>query len=67
MLLIQVCATPADLRVRQSEVRFLSEATIELAVAEGTIVTWRTDETIPVGFSTIKVVSVWRFLREMDL
>lgn len=67
MLLIQVCATPADLRVRQSEVRFFSEATVELAVAEGTIVTWRTDETIPVNFGTIQVVPVWRFLLEMEL
>ena len=35
-------------------------------VAEGTIVTWRTGETIPVGFGTIRVVPVWRFLLEMD-
>jgi predicted AAA+ superfamily ATPase len=40
---------------------------VELAVAEGTIVTWRTDETIPVGFGTIRVVPVWRFLLEMEL
>ena len=38
---------------------------VELAVAEGTIVTWRTEETIPVGFGTIHVVPVWRFLLEM--
>lgn len=36
------------------------------AVAEGTIVTWRTDEIIPVGFGTIQVVPVWRFLLEME-
>ena len=30
------------------------------------IVTWRTDETIPVGFGTIQVVPVWRFLLEME-
>lgn len=65
ILLIQVWASLADPRVRQSEVRSLSEAMVELAVAEGTIVTWRTDETIPVGFGTIQVVSVWRFLLEM--
>lgn len=66
IMLIQVCASLADLRVRQSEVRSLSEAMIELAVAEGTIVTWHTDETIPVGFGTIQVVPVWRFLLEME-
>jgi hypothetical protein len=64
--LIQVCASLADPRVRQSEVRSLSEAMVELAVAEGIIVTWRTDETIPVGFGTIQVVPVWRFLLEME-
>jgi len=62
ILLVQVCASLADPRVKQSEVRSLSEAMVELAVAEGTIVTWRTDETIPVGFGTIQVVPVWRFL-----
>ncbi len=46
--------------------RILSEAMVELAVAEGTIVTWRTDESIPVGFGTIQVVPVWRFLLEME-
>lgn len=66
VMLIQVCATLADPRVRQSEVRSLSEAMVELAVAEGTIVTWRTDETIPVGFGTIQAVPVWRFLLEME-
>lgn len=66
ILLIQACASLADPRVRQSEVRSLSEAMVELAVAEGTIVTWRTDETIPVGFGTIQVVPVWQFLLEMD-
>lgn len=65
ILLVQVCASLADPRVKQSEVRSLSEAMVELAVAEGTIVTWRTDETIPVGFGTIQVVPVWRFLIEM--
>jgi hypothetical protein len=64
--LIQVCASLADPRVRQSEVRSLSEAMVELAVAEGIIVTWRTDETIPVGFGTIQVVPVWRFLLDME-
>lgn len=39
---------------------------VELAVAEGTIVTWRTDQTIPVGFGTIQVVPVWRFLLETE-
>jgi uncharacterized protein len=66
VMLVQVCASLADPRVKQSEVRSLSEAMVELAVAEGTIVTWRTDETIPVGFGTIQVVPVWRFLLEMD-
>jgi hypothetical protein len=66
ILLVQVCASLADHRVRQSEIRSLSEAMVELAVAEGTIVTWRTDETIPVGFGTIQVVPVWRFLLEME-
>jgi hypothetical protein len=53
ILLVQVCASLADPRVKQSEVRSLSEAMVELAVAE---------ETIPVGFGTIRVVPVWRFL-----
>ncbi|MFZ5760750.1 MAG: ATP-binding protein [Thermodesulfobacteriota bacterium] len=66
VMLIQVCASLANPRVKQSEVRSLSEAMVELAVAEGTIVTWRTDETIPVGFGTIQVVPVWRFLLEME-
>jgi hypothetical protein len=66
VMLIQVCASLADPRIKQSEVRSLSEAMVELAVAEGTIVTWRTDETIPVGFGTIQVVPVWRFLLEME-
>lgn len=66
VMLVQVCASLADPRAKQSEVRSLSEAMVELAVAEGTIVTWRTDETIPVGFGTIQVVPVWRFLLEME-
>jgi predicted AAA+ superfamily ATPase len=66
IMLVQVCASLADPRVKQSEVRSLSEAMVDLAVAEGTIVTWRTDETIPVGFGTIQVVPVWRFLLEME-
>jgi hypothetical protein len=66
ILLVQVCASLADPRVKQNEVHSLSEAMFELAVAEGTIVTWRTDETIPVGFGTIQVVPVWRFLLEME-
>jgi len=64
--LVQVCASLADPRVKQSEVRSLSEAMVELAVTEGTIVTWRTDETIPVGFGSIQVVPVLRFLLEME-
>ena len=64
--LVQVCASLADPRVKQSEVRSLSEAMVELAVTEGTIVTWRTNETIPVGFGSIQVVPVWRFLLEME-
>jgi predicted AAA+ superfamily ATPase len=64
-MLIQVCASMTDTRVKQSEVRSLSEAMVELAAAKGTIVTWRTDETIPVGFGTIQVVPVCRFLLEM--
>jgi hypothetical protein len=39
---------------------------IELAVAEGTIVTCRTDETIPEGFDTIQVMPVWRFLLAVE-
>ncbi|WP_205747987.1 DUF4143 domain-containing protein [Desulfuromonas acetexigens] len=66
IMLVQVCASLADSRVKQSEVRSLSEAMVELAVTEGTIVTWRTDETIPVGFGTIQVVPVWRFLLEIE-
>ena len=66
VMLIQVCSCLTDPRVKQSEVRSLSEAMVELAVAEGTIVTWRTNETIPVGFGTIRVVPVWRFLLEVD-
>ncbi|MCK9254091.1 MAG: ATP-binding protein [Clostridiales bacterium] len=66
IILIQICSCLADPRVKQSEVRSLSEAMVELAVAEGTIVTWRTDKTIPVGFGTIQVVPVWRFLLEME-
>ena len=64
-ILVQVCASLADPRVKQSEVRSLSEAMVELAVTEGIIITWRTDETIPVGFGTIQVVPVWRFMLEM--
>lgn len=65
VMLVQVCAFLADPRVKQSEVRSLSEAMVELAVAEGTIVTWHTDETIPVGFGTIRVVPIWRFLLDL--
>lgn len=65
VMLVQVCASLADPRVKQSEMRSLSEAMVELAVAEGTIVTWRTDETIPVGFGTIQVVPIWRFLLDL--
>ena len=32
----------------------------------GAIVTWRTDATIPVGFGTVRVMPVWRFLLVMD-
>jgi hypothetical protein len=38
-LLIQVCASLAEPRVRQSEVRSLTEAIVKLAVAEVTLVT----------------------------
>ena len=65
VMLVQVCASLAEPRVKQSEVRSLSEAMVELAVAEGTIVTWRTDETIPVGFGTIQAIPVWRFLLDL--
>jgi hypothetical protein len=65
VMLVQVCSCLADPSVKQSEVRSLSEAMVELAVAEGTIVTWLTDETIPVGFGTIQVVPVWRFLLDL--
>ena len=67
ILLVQVCDSLADHRVSQSKVRSLSEAMVELAVAEGIIFTWRTDENIPMGFGTILVGSVWRFLLEMEL
>lgn len=50
----------------QAERGGLSETMVELAVTEGTIVTWRTDETIPVGFGTIRVAPVWRFLLKME-
>lgn len=66
LLLVQICVSLIDPRVKQSEVRFLSEAMVEIGVAEGTIVNWRTDEEIPVGFGTIKVVPVWSFLPDMD-
>ncbi|WP_234702953.1 ATP-binding protein [Oleidesulfovibrio alaskensis] len=66
VMLVQVCASLADPRVKQSEVRSLSEAMVELAVAKGTIVTWRTNETIHVGFGTIRVVPIWQFLLEME-
>ncbi|MBB5348564.1 putative AAA+ superfamily ATPase [Desulfoprunum benzoelyticum] len=39
---------------------------VELAATEGTIVTWRTDETIPLSFGSIQVVPVWRFLLETE-
>lgn len=55
----------ADTRVKQGEVRSLSEAMVELAEAEETIAAWRSDETIPVGFGTIQVVPVWQFLLEL--
>ena len=61
----QVCASLADPRIKQSEVRSRSEAMVKLAVAEGTIATWRTDETIPVGFGAIQVAPARRFLLEM--
>lgn len=66
VMLVQVCASLVNPSVKQSEVRSLSEAMVELAVAKRIIVTWRTDETIPVGFGTIQVVPVWRFLLEME-
>jgi len=58
ILLVQVCASLADLRVKQSEVRSLSEAMVELAAVKETIVTGHTDETLPVGFGTIRAVPV---------
>lgn len=39
---------------------------VELTVTVWTIVTWRLNETIPVGFGTIHRVLVWRFLLEME-
>ena len=66
IMLVPVCALLTDSRVKQSEVHSLSEAMVELAVAEGTIVTWRTDKTILVGFGTTQVLPVWRFLLEME-
>jgi predicted AAA+ superfamily ATPase len=65
-LLVRVCASLAAPCVKQSEARSLSEAMVELAVGRGTIVTWRTDEIIPLGFGTIRVVPVWRFLLEIE-
>ncbi len=66
VMLVQVCASLAAPRIKQSELRSLSEAMVELAVAEGIIVTWRTEEIIPVGFGTIQVIPAWRFLLEMN-
>jgi len=39
---------------------------VELAVAEGSIVTWRTDETVLVGSGPIQVVQVWWFLLGLE-
>ncbi len=64
--MIQVCASLTDPHVKQGEVRSLSETMVELTVAEGIIVTWRTDATIPVAFGSIHAVPVWRFLLEME-
>ncbi len=66
VILIWVCASLVDPRVKQSKVHSHCVAMVELAVAEGIIVTWRTDETIPVGFGIIQVVLVWWFLLEMN-
>ncbi|WP_028324427.1 hypothetical protein [Desulfatirhabdium butyrativorans] len=40
-------------------------ASFRLGLSEGTIVTWRTEETIPVDFGTIQIVPVWRFLLDL--
>jgi hypothetical protein len=65
-LILKGKSPPFGPRVKQSEVRSLSEAMIDLTVADGPIVTWLTDESILVDFNTIKMVSVWGLLQEME-
>ncbi|MBN2433072.1 MAG: hypothetical protein JXQ27_16490 [Acidobacteria bacterium] len=61
-MLVQLYASLADPRAKQSEVRSFFEAVFKLVMAEGTVVIWRADEEIPVGFGIIQAMPVWRFL-----
>ncbi len=64
-VLIQVCETLNDSRVREREISALSEAMKELKIKTGTIVTRSEEEYIKAGPGTIQVVPAWRFLIDM--
>jgi len=64
-VLVQVCETLADPRVREREVSALSEAMTELKIKTGTIVTRNEEESFETGSGIIEVVPAWRFLIDM--
>jgi uncharacterized protein len=61
-MLLQVCESMADQRTRNREVAAISEAMIELNLAEGTIVTRNESDQFSVAGGIINVVPAWRFL-----
>lgn len=64
-VLVQVCETLADPRVRDREISALSEAMSELKIKTGTVVSREEEETVEADSGTIRVVPVWRYLIEM--
>ncbi len=65
-VLVQVCESLAAARTTKREVAALSAAMSELGLDEGTIVTRAEEGEIESDAGTIRVVSAWRFLLELE-
>lgn len=65
-LKVQVCESIAEQQTRKREITALSEAMAEMKLMEGTIVTRKDDEVLPLESGTINVVPAWRFLLNLS-
>lgn len=65
-MLVQVCESMADARIRRREVSALTDAMTELNLKESFVVTQYESERIDVECGTVQVVPAWSFLLSMD-